>query len=279
LTEVAQDNGDNKEVVDEIVALSKKYGIISNYTSFLVTDPSEGHGTAINRPVPMRRDDVRMRSSRNGFGFAAGGGGGAGSFIGVTSSSVNGSFPRQVAKHGSMMAAMVPPPPAVALAMPQVSMGKSLRFAGDNMYSSSPREVQIIDDRPMGRDFRGAPASVVFEKKKSEAIADSGRKAVVNSKALSYLKNTDVVAMAKDEESSAIKSIEDKTFYLKNGAWVDSTYSEGSSPKALTVQFGSKEYFDLIHNTPGISKYLAIGREVTLVFKGHSYRVVSPPSA
>src|SRR5262249_13983913 len=36
LTEVAQDNGNNREIVDEIVSLSKKYGIISAYTSFLV---------------------------------------------------------------------------------------------------------------------------------------------------------------------------------------------------------------------------------------------------
>src|SRR6202040_3730361 len=41
LTEVAQDNHENREVIDEIVALSKKYGIISAYTSFLVTDPNE----------------------------------------------------------------------------------------------------------------------------------------------------------------------------------------------------------------------------------------------
>lgn len=49
LTDVAKDNGDNKEVVDEIISLSKKYGIISQYTSFLVTDPNErnAHGTPI----------------------------------------------------------------------------------------------------------------------------------------------------------------------------------------------------------------------------------------
>ncbi len=53
LTDVAQENGDNREVVDEIVALSQKYGIISAYTSFLVTDPSEGQ-RLVNRggPVP-----------------------------------------------------------------------------------------------------------------------------------------------------------------------------------------------------------------------------------
>ena len=43
LTDAAQQNGDNREIVDEIVALSQKYGIISAYTSFLATDPGENH--------------------------------------------------------------------------------------------------------------------------------------------------------------------------------------------------------------------------------------------
>ena len=41
LTEAARANGNNREVVDEIVLLSKKYGIISAYTSFLSKDPNE----------------------------------------------------------------------------------------------------------------------------------------------------------------------------------------------------------------------------------------------
>jgi Ca-activated chloride channel homolog len=63
LTDAAQENGDNREVVDEIVALSQKYGIISAYTSFLVTDPNEsnqrlghmgrGRGNVVPMPAPM----------------------------------------------------------------------------------------------------------------------------------------------------------------------------------------------------------------------------------
>ncbi|MBS1952719.1 MAG: VWA domain-containing protein [Cyanobacteria bacterium SZAS-4] len=279
LTQVAQDNGDSKEVVDEIVALSKKYGIISNYTSFLVTDPSESHGSALNRPMPMRGDNLSLRRER---GFAGAGGGGFGGA--ATSTPVHGSLIRN--EQRSM--AMAPPPPATVAgwALPQASMGKSIHWAGDSAYApaekkagfhKSRQQVQILDDNPLITDRRSASSGFVASKPEGR-LPESGMSAVAQSKALNKLKNTDVVAMDK-EESSAIKSIEDKTFYLKNGAWVDSTYNEGSSPKALTIQFGSKDYFDLIHSTPGISKYLAIGRDVTLVFKGHSYRVVSPPSA
>lgn len=279
LTQVAQDNGDSKEVVDEIVALSKKYGIISNYTSFLVTDPSESHGSAMNnRPMPIMRrgDNLSMR-------FAGGGGGAFGGT--ATSTPVRG---RLMGSRNEV--AMAPPPPMVPMSgLPATSMGKSIHWAGDSAsapgekkaagYYRARQQLQIIDDRPLVRDFRESSSGFVARKGDAQ-MAESGMAAVTKSKALNKLKNTDVIAMDKDEESSnAIKSIEDKTFYLKNGAWVDSTYNEGSSPKALTIQFGSKDYFDLIHNTPGISKYLAIGRDVTLVFKGHSYRVVSPPAA
>ncbi|RTL43798.1 MAG: VWA domain-containing protein [Candidatus Melainabacteria bacterium] len=276
LTEVAQDNGDSKEVVDEIVALSKKYGIISNYTSFLVTDPSEGHGTAINRPMPMRREDVNvMRRMRNGLDFigAVPGGGGAKGFASPRQSASE-SHIRGTLVAGRLMSetGMIPPPPAASpVWMPESSLAKSVHFAGSRTHA------ELYDYMPYERDFRSTHSMVV--EKKAGAYGDSGKVAVVNSKAVNKLKNTDVVAMAKDEESAAIKSIEDKTFYLRNGVWVDSTYSEGSAPKAVTIQFGSKEYFDLIHNTPGISKYLSVGREVALIFKGHAYRVISPPAA
>ncbi len=54
LTEVARDNGNHPEVVDEIVALSQKYGIISEFTSFLVTDPSENQRLASAYPAPLQ---------------------------------------------------------------------------------------------------------------------------------------------------------------------------------------------------------------------------------
>ncbi|HRT96546.1 MAG TPA: MBL fold metallo-hydrolase, partial [Planctomycetota bacterium] len=57
-------NGDTREVIDEIVALSKKHGIITNYTSFLVTDPSENHRLANNRPMPAASPVANRENSR-----------------------------------------------------------------------------------------------------------------------------------------------------------------------------------------------------------------------
>jgi Ca-activated chloride channel homolog len=286
LTQVAQENGDNKEVVDEIVSLSKKYGIISNYTSFLVTDPSETHGSAINRPMPMRgfttNVDALRRPTAARWEYApntwrretaSAGGGGA-----STNSAVRGSLMRGDSKKAGMVP---PPPPAMPMAMsasfPAVNMGAAV--AGDNMsldkagtnWHQAPREVQIMDGRPIVHDFRD---SGIYVNAKSKSVSEVGQNAVVSQKALNRMKVVDV--LAKDEESEAIKSVEDKTFYLKGGTWVDSTYSVASSPKVQVVQFGSKDYFDLIHTRPGLSKFLALGKDMTVVFKGHTYKIVSP---
>jgi Ca-activated chloride channel homolog len=53
LTDIAHDNGNNREVIDEVVSLSKKYGIITEFTSFLATDPSETARLAHNGPTAI----------------------------------------------------------------------------------------------------------------------------------------------------------------------------------------------------------------------------------
>lgn len=53
LTEIAQENGNNREIIEEIVNLSKKYGIISAYTSYLVTEPQAVNNGSNPAPVPL----------------------------------------------------------------------------------------------------------------------------------------------------------------------------------------------------------------------------------
>jgi Ca-activated chloride channel family protein len=53
LTDIAQQNGNTKEVVDEIISLSKKYGIISEYTSFLVTEPNASFNRGVQPPLSI----------------------------------------------------------------------------------------------------------------------------------------------------------------------------------------------------------------------------------
>jgi Ca-activated chloride channel family protein len=72
--------------------------------------------------------------------------------------------------------------------------------------------------------------------------------------------------------SSQILYKEDKTFYLKDGAWVDSEYREGLPVKE--VRFSSDDYFRLAADKPGIVKYLSAGSKMIVVFQGTVYKIV-----
>ncbi|MBC7999983.1 MAG: VWA domain-containing protein, partial [Leptolyngbya sp.] len=67
LTEVAHANDESQEVINEIIALSQRYGIISAYTSYLVTDPSENG----RLPNPVNGVVRNPRDDRSAFNSAA----------------------------------------------------------------------------------------------------------------------------------------------------------------------------------------------------------------
>jgi len=65
---------------------------------------------------------------------------------------------------------------------------------------------------------------------------------------------------------------DDKTFYLKDGVWIDSEYKDGVP--ATEVKFNSEAFYKLIAEKPGIAKYLSAGSKMIVVFEGVNYRIV-----
>ena len=238
LTDVAQENGNNQEVVDEIVSLSKKYGIISQYTSFLVTDPNEsvrpmGRPMATPAPLPMplssRSSDVR--------------GAVAGRMMRVT--------------HGE----------SFAPAAPTMMLGDAGGGGGASGFADRERR----DEKTAFLASKPAEASDMIKNKMSvwNAAPANGKEAVMRAKKLDAFKG--MTALSKDNDSD-VKTVEGKTFYLRNGFWTDAALD----PKAKleTITFGSKQYFEVVHSTPGIAKFFAVGRQVIVMFNGHAYKVV-----
>lgn len=255
LTDIAQENGNNKEVIDEIVALSKQYGIISAYTSFLATDPSENHrlqtASARLHPTPMPRSSA---------GWSAGGP------TQVRGRLIGSSFVASKRHGGGQFSSpgAAAPPPSVVFDARNEMFGAD---TSSGAYSGANQGRGLPD--------RFAQTKAAFAQQIAAAPA-VGKQAVTREKKMDDFRNAVVL---KDEESGAgIKSVEDKTFYLRNGFWTDSSFSEGMSKNMEVIAFGSKQYFDLIRNVPGISKYLAVGQQVILVYKGHCYKITSTPA-
>ncbi len=245
LTEVAQSNGDTREVIDEIVALSKKHGIITNYTSFLVTDPSENHRLANGiTPMPMARPMSSVRSAaldRNAPMLASIGGGGA-------------------RGGGGTGPAPAPRRPGMAGAGSFAGAAEEgLRDDGVVSDFRRTRQLQVMDQAKSIDKVR-----LAF---KNESY--SGKSAVDREKKTAGLK--EVSQLSKDERS--VKSVEGKTFYQdSNGFWVDSDYK---SQPLETITFGSSRYFELSRQTPLLAKYFAVGRQVIVVVGTKAYKVVS----
>lgn len=97
----------------------------------------------------------------------------------------------------------------------------------------------------------------------------SGGGAVKAAKITYALKAEDLAAQV---ASTQILYKEDKTFYLKDAAWVDSEYKEGSPVRE--IRFNSDEYFRLVTEKPGIVKYLSAGSKLIIVYQGVTYKIV-----
>ncbi|HEV7889782.1 MAG TPA: VIT and VWA domain-containing protein [Pyrinomonadaceae bacterium] len=78
----------------------------------------------------------------------------------------------------------------------------------------------------------------------------------------------------KDEDASAaVSKVGDKTFYMRDGVWVDSEFKPESKLPETVVEFGGDEYFALIKREPQLARFFALGERVVVVYKGRVYRV------
>ncbi len=147
-----------------------------------------------------------------------------------------------------------------------------------------PRFLQPSSPAPAGNAWRekaqSAPAvSEEMEQAKSAMTHSSGEHAVEASRALKAMKDAQVADSIDKKESEGkgksdkewLRKIDEKTFYLRDGIWYDSTYN-GKDTK-VKIRYMSNEYFDLIKKKSGIGKFLALGEKVIIVFENTVYEI------
>ncbi len=276
LTDVARANDESKEVIDEIIALSQRYGIISAYTSYLVTDPSEGRNGRVANAFPGAVSFGRAAGSPAWGADSLGGGS-----VRRTSRGVRGG--------------LVPPPPAMPMSSLPVSRpapkAAYFRTGGggggvglDSFVAGGSASGMYGGE---GADSKGLPTAVmgkmIASNARMRAMASyepkeqSGQKAVLVAKTLNELKESDAINK-QDLMAGEMKTVEDKTFYLVDGFWTESTYKKAEKG-IKEIKFNSDEYFALMKSVPGITKYLSVGRQVIVEFNGTWYKVVQSGNA
>jgi len=78
-------------------------------------------------------------------------------------------------------------------------------------------------------------------------------------------------AEGNERKVTEIVSAGERTFYRKNGLWVDSEF-EGKT-KTLKIKRFSKAYFELLDNAPDAAKYCAVGDAVIFVIHGNAVEI------
>jgi len=73
-------------------------------------------------------------------------------------------------------------------------------------------------------------------------------------------------------ESALIRYRDDKTFYLKDGVWIDSGFVEGSAVKE--IKYDSDEYYALASENPGLAKYLSVAPKMIVCYTGVNYKII-----
>ncbi|MBI1928427.1 VWA domain-containing protein [Candidatus Poribacteria bacterium] len=132
------------------------------------------------------------------------------------------------------------------------------------------------DNRPVAAapiQMRSEAGRYAGVEKKSENLKGVGETAAADavraSSQLQALKLSD----RERGDSESMKRVGDKTFYLRDGVWVDSEYQQ--KMETQKIEYASDAYFDLIAQQPELSKYLAIGNRVIVCHKGTCYEITS----
>lgn len=231
--------GANQETIDEIVQLSQRHGIVTPYTSQLVLEPGMENRWR-GGPVP-----------------AAEGGG----------------LPRPVAI-GTPSAAN-----ASKMAFDGLRQGReeakkeadatgrtaSATTTGDIAVALAEQERLMKDakapDAPKMQMAQSAPAKPAEELRDRAYLASAGGKGNAKEKAEAL----------RAAEAQTIKQIGTRTFYLRGGAWVDSTLTENAKPTIMKAF--SKEYFDLLKKNPDLGAVFSLDGRILVMVGGQAYQV------
>ena len=117
-----------------------------------------------------------------------------------------------------------------------------------------------------GRD-RSAPLSAVPSGPPKSKLARSVANQVADSVQLQELQAQVQVA----ETAITVQQVKNKTFHQRGNVWVDSAHKPETKTKK--IEFGSDSYFKLLKKEPELTKYLAIGKQVIVCYKGTCYEI------
>jgi Ca-activated chloride channel family protein len=246
-------HGEAKELKDEVITLSKAYGIMTPYTSYLVLENEQQYS---QHNIPRKQAQVKK-------------GGGKFHFPSMFDPAQGGNKRRKAA---------IPPPTPETFSEPVYDEEEIVPF-GNKTVPAYNRPAEKRASGP-ARSFRGsgvnairAPKADRDEGRERDAsgyyLADrlseaSGERAVKMSKDIRKLKEEKVVG--DDKVAMSTKVIKERTFNLVNGYWTQTGVTD--TMKGLKIKYLSDAYFNVVKALPDLKDVLALGEKIKLIING-----------
>ena len=240
-------NGQNKELVDELVALSMKYGLLTPYTSFLADERVPLHALGANA-ARTRHELLALNQFSGESGVAQRG-----------------------FKQGYMNALRAPSP--VAAAVPSVPLNEQLPQLSSNGQAPGQPAAKSTQGVAMG-GMGGMGGGMAGTSGKRQQLGGTRRTRVLGeSERLAEAK-----ANGRDEPAgltkSNIRQIGTKTFYFKGGRWVDSSVKPEEDAKAVKITQFSDEYFRIARTQKAENnQYLSQSEPISVNLDGTVYHI------
>ncbi len=149
----------------------------------------------------------------------------------------------------------------------------SIRYGIITPYTS----FLIEEDDILSVEGRAQAEAELDEQAGDMASRSSGEAAVADAEAVGGAAAAEAPAPAAGANTSGenvMQVIGSKTFILREGVWIDTTFQPDTMPTQPLV-FLSDEYFELVTLYPELGDYFAIGERVIVVYQGVAYEVVS----
>ena len=261
--------GQNKELIDELVQLSMKHGIITPYTSFLADENVHLADLEGNRArasglatqdlglfegksaVSQRRAKQRLQSALSPALTKAGG-----EETGIILKAERDALVQDSTRKR-------------AIANGRVSGNRGNPSGG---ISSKPNgrnsEFETVERK--GKDLSGIVGDLEDEASEPKSGTSTGRLDASSPGKIALYED----ANGHMKAAAAVRNLGQKTFFRKGDIWRDSTVTEEQAKKAIRIKQFSREYFDLAaKHGRSLSKYLTFSEPVLLNFEGKTYQI------
>ncbi len=226
--------GHNKELMDELLQLAKKHGIVTPYTSFLADDGVALNDNNVNGRVVMSNMGA-LSNTNNAAGFSQ----------------------RSLKQNYRSMNSLDQADSLASQALEAATMSGMSMGSGMGMGSGAA-----------SRSARTA---------RSSSMSSARR----NSNSMSMAMSAAPVEPQVTPQLDAVQKIQKvgaKTFYLKNGMWIDADIDEEieKNVKPIEIEQFSDKYFDLLaKHGQELAQYMTFSEPLTIFFKGKVYKIVA----